>query len=288
MSSPSCAGCSLAAMEPARPDYDLWQQMASRWDRRRRLLFDSTREISEWLVDRLEPRPGQTILELAAGTGETGFLAAARLGEQGRLISSDRSPNMVEAAQRNARELGIANAEFRVIDSERIELGDASVDGILCRFGYLLKGDPPPALREARRVLRPGGRLAFSVWAGRERNPWMTVPAAVMVELGYMPARVPDAGDPFARRSAAGVAELLADAGFREPELEELPMSYRFADSDELWAFVSELRGPIALAIENLGERERTAVRAEIQARAGHTADGSFALAGVSLNAVTA
>ena len=136
-------------MEPTSPDYDLWQQMAARWDRRRALLWESTREISEWLVDRLDPRPGQTILELAAGTGETGFLAAARLGNEGRLISSDRSPNMVEAARRNAAELGVTNAEFRVIDAERIELGDAAVDGVLSRFGYLLKGDPPPALREA-------------------------------------------------------------------------------------------------------------------------------------------
>ena len=274
-------------MEPTSPDYDLWQQMSARWDRRRALLWESTREISEWLVDRLDPRPGQTILELAAGTGETGFLAAAHLGPEGRLISSDRSPKMVEAARRGASELGLANVQFRVIDAERIELGDAAVDGVLSRFGYLLKGDPPPALREARRVLRPGGRLAFSVWAGRERNPWMTVPAAVMVELGHMPARVPDAGDPFARRSAAGVAQLLSEAGFAEPELEELPMSYRFADADELWAFVSELRGPIALAIGDLGDSDREAVRAEIEARATATAGGGFALAGVSLNAVT-
>src|SRR5580765_2079396 len=158
--------------------------MASRWDRRRNLLQESTRAISEWLVDRLDPQPGQTILELAAGTGETGFLAAARLGETGRLISSDRSPNMVEAARRAGDERGLANVEYRTLDSERLDLPDASVDGVLSRFGYVLKGDPPPALREIRRVLRSGGRLAFAVWAGRERNPWMTVPAAVMAELG--------------------------------------------------------------------------------------------------------
>jgi ubiquinone/menaquinone biosynthesis C-methylase UbiE len=271
----------------ARADYELWQQMAARWDRRRALLWESTREISEWLVDHLDPRAGQTILELAAGTGETGFLAAVRLGPGGQLISSDRSPNMVEAARRSASELGIGNAQFRVLDANRIELDEASVDGVLCRFGYLLRGDPPPALREVRRVLRPGGRLAFSVWAERERNPWMTVPAAVMVELGHMPARLPDAGDPFARRSSGHTAQLLVEAGFAEPELEELAMSYRFADADELWAFVSELRGPIALALGKLGDRDREAVRAEIEARAARTAEGGFALAGVSINAVT-
>src|SRR6478752_943989 len=159
--------------------------MAARWDRRRNLLQSSTREIAEWLVDRLDPQPGQTILELAAGTGETGFLAAARLGEAGRLISSDRSPNMVEAARRAGDELGLANVEYRVLDSEGLELEDSSVDGVLSRFG---------------RVLRPGGRFAFSVWAERERNPWMTLPSAVMVELGHMQPRSPERDDPFTRR----------------------------------------------------------------------------------------
>ena len=267
-------------------EYELWQQMAARWDHRRNLLQDSTREISDWLVGRLDPRPGQTILELAAGTGETGFLAASHLGPTGRLISSDRSPNMVEAARRAGEELGLPNVDYCVLDAEAIDLSDASVDGVLSRFGYVLKGEPPLALREVRRVLRLGGRFAFSVWAERERNAWMTVPAAVMVELGHMEARVSDRGDPFARRSLEHTAALLADAGFAHCESVELPMRYRFADADELWAFVAELRGPIALAIGALRERGRAGVRAELEARAERTPDGGFALGGVSLNTV--
>jgi SAM-dependent methyltransferase len=270
----------------SRAEYELWQEMASRWDRRRKLLQESTREISEWLVHRLDPRPGQTILELAAGTGETGFLAASRLGLAGRLISSDRSPNMVDAARRAGAELGLANVEYRVLDAERLELEDASVDGVLSRFGYVLKGDPPPALREVRRVLRPGGRFAFSVWAERECNPWMTVPAAVMVDLGLMEPRRPAADDPFRQRSPGHTARLLAGAGFAEAETVELPMRYRFADAGELWTFASELRGPVALAIGRLAEADRAAVRAALEARAERTDDGGFALAGVSLNTV--
>ena len=89
---------------------DLWQELAPRWERGRELLWESTRAVSEWLVDRLEPQPGQTILDLAAGTGETGFLAASSLGSEGRLITSDLSPNMLEAARRVGALFGVTNA----------------------------------------------------------------------------------------------------------------------------------------------------------------------------------
>ena len=111
---------------------------------------------------------------------------------------------MVEAARQHAAELGVTNADFRVLDADRLELPDASVDGVLNRFGYILRGNPPPALREIRRVLRPGGRLAFAVWAARELNPWMTVPADVMVERGHLaPAR--RGGAPAVRPPQPGV-----------------------------------------------------------------------------------
>jgi SAM-dependent methyltransferase len=264
---------------------DLWQELAPRWERGRELLWESTRGVSEWLVERLDPQPGQTILDLAAGTGETGFLAAPLLGSDGHLITSDLSPNMLEAAERVAPLFGVTNAEFRVLDAEAIDLPDASVDGVVSRFGYVLKGDPPPALREVRRVLRPGGRFAFAVWAERERNRWMTVPAAVMVERGHLSPQSEADVVLSAKRNPATIRRLVAEGGFAEAEVEEVPVAYRFANSEELWFFVSELRGPVALALANVGEAERDAVRVEIERRAARVSEG-FELGGVSLNVV--
>jgi ubiquinone/menaquinone biosynthesis C-methylase UbiE len=267
---------------------EVWQRLAPGWERGRELLWDSTRAVSEWLVARLDPRPGQTVLELAAGTGETGFLAAARLGDAGRLISSDLSPAMVAAAERLAAERGVANAQFRVLDAERLELPPASVDGVLSRFGYVLKGDPPPALREIRRVLRPGGRLAFAVWGERALNAWMTVPAGVMAERGHLRPPSRDELRTSGNRNPDAIARTLAAAGFEPVEVEELPVAYRFADADELWFFVSELRGPVALALAGLDESERDAVRREIESRATATAGGGFELAGVAVSVLAA
>jgi ubiquinone/menaquinone biosynthesis C-methylase UbiE len=265
---------------------DVWQELAPRWERGRELLWDSTRAVSEWLVERLDPQPGQTVLDLAAGTGETGFLAASRLGSEGRLITSDLSPNMLEAAQRVVSLFDVQNAEFRILDAERIELPDASVDGVVSRFGYVLRGDPPPALREIRRVLRPGARFVFAVWAERERNRWMTVPAEVMLERGHLDPQDESATQLSARRNPSTIRRLLEEAGFGDAEIEELPVAYRFANAEELWFFVSELRGPVALALAKLDEDERASVRAEIEQRADRTG-GGFELTGVSINVAT-
>lgn len=209
----------------------------------RAVLWEATRPVSEWLVDRLAAQPGQTILELAAGAGETGFLAAARLGDQGRLISSDFAPQMVESATRVAAELGVTNAEFRVLDAERLELDDASVDGVICRFGYMLMAEPGRALRESRRVLRDAGRLVFSVFGEPQRNPWMTVARRVMVERGHL------------------------------------------NDDVSLWAYTSELQGPIALAISKLEDEERHAVRAAIEeGYATFRKNGAYEFPGLVLN----
>jgi ubiquinone/menaquinone biosynthesis C-methylase UbiE len=260
-----------------------WEQIAAGWERGRRLLWEATRPVSEWLVERLQPVPGETVAELAAGTGETGFLAARRLQPGGRLISSDRSPSMLESARRVAAELGVDNVEFRVLETTRIDLADASLDGVLSRFGYVLKGDPPAALAEVRRVLRRGGRFAFAVWAARERNSWMTVPADAMVAQGQLPPPGERELRLSQRRNPQGIASLLEQAGFQAIEIEELPVCYRFADAEALWLFASEQRGPLSVALGALGQRGRLAVRAEIEQRAGRSAEGGYELTGVAI-----
>ncbi len=84
---------------------------------------------------------------------------------------------MLEGARARALELGLSNIEFKVLNAEWIDLPLASVDAVLCRWGYMLMADPAAALAETRRVLRPGGRVALAVWDALEANPWALLPA---------------------------------------------------------------------------------------------------------------
>src|SRR3712207_671036 len=134
--------------------------------------------VSVWMVEAINPQPGHTVLELAAGLGDTGFLAAELVAPGGTLICSDFSPEMLSAAQERAARLGIRNVRFRQIDAETaIDQPAASVDGVLCRWGYMLMADPDTALRETRRVLKRGARVALAVWASPQDNQWSRIPS---------------------------------------------------------------------------------------------------------------
>jgi hypothetical protein len=113
----------------------------------------------------------------------------------------------------------------------------------------------------------------------------MTVPGDTMVARGHLPPQTEAEIRLSARRNPETIARLLADAGFADPVIEELEVAYRFVDAEELWFFVSELRGPVALALAELPDSERAAVRAEIESRA--SGPNGFELGGVSLNVAT-
>jgi SAM-dependent methyltransferase len=236
------------------------------------------------MVEALAPRPGATVLELAAGAGDTGFEAAAIFGVHGRLISTDFSPAMVQVARRRGAELELRNVDHRVMDAQHIELGADSVDGVLCRFGYMLMPDPAAAFAETRRVLRPGGRLALAVWGAPERNPWATIGFALLIERGHMPPPDPGAPGPFALGSEERIRALLDGAGFTAARTEEVPVRFAFRDLDDYMRYATDTGGPAALVLRTLPEDERETLKTQLGAAfAPFRAGGGYELPGVAL-----
>ena len=129
------------------------------------------------------------------------------------MISSDFAPEMVEIARASGQ--GRDNLEYRVLDAERMALEGDSVDGVGCRYGYMLMADPGAALRETRRVLRDDGRLAFAVWSTPERNPWVAIPAMTLVQRGHVPPTEPGAPGAFALGMPERIRELVSGRASR-------------------------------------------------------------------------
>jgi SAM-dependent methyltransferase len=270
-----------------RTSYDTWEAMAPGWERWRERVEEVAAPVREWLIRELAPRPGDTVLELSAGVGDTGFEAAAIVGEHGRMISTDFSPDMVAVARRRCAEVGRRNVDHRVMDAERIELDTNSVDGVLCRFGYMLMADPAAALSETRRVLCPGGRLALAVWGPPERNPWAAVGGGLLVERGRMPPPDPGAPGIFGMASEERTRALLGGAGFTTVRTEDVPVRFAFRDVDDYVSFITDTAGPFAMVIRGLPADEREAMKAQLgEAFAPFVSDGGYELPGVTLNAV--
>jgi ubiquinone/menaquinone biosynthesis C-methylase UbiE len=187
------------------------------------------------MIDHTAPQVGQTVLDLAAGIGDTGFLAAELIQPGGTLISSDAAPEMLSAAQRRAEALGITNVRFKQIDaSQPIDIETASIDVVLCRWGYMLMDDPENAVQETRRILRPGGRVALAAWAGPDENRWSTLPIDLLLDRGLIDPAQPSGQ--FAWAEEGIIAEHLQNAGFVEFEVETVDFPIRYPSVDAWWA----------------------------------------------------
>jgi SAM-dependent methyltransferase len=258
-----------------------WATTALGWEAGAGEFNRAAMPVSSRMIDAIAPQPGQQLLELATGTGDTGLLAAELVQPGGTVTLSDFVPEMLSAAQRLAEALGADNVRFRQIDAELpFDIEAASMDGVLSRWGFHLLADPEVALRETRRVLRPGGRVALSAWTSPEENPWSSLPIGALVERGLLEPGDPAAPGQFAWAREGVIEDHLDRTGFVEHGVEAIDFTQRFPSVETWWE--SQINRSMRTA--DAGRALDAATRAELLAElAGAAApwtrpDGALAL----------
>ncbi len=258
---------------------DAWEQVAPGWGRR----ADETRAfgmpVSSAMVESLRLQPGERVLELAAGPGDTGFLAAELVQPGGTLICSDAAEGMLDVARERAERFGVTGVEFKRLELEWIDLETASVDAALCRWGVMLSLDPEAAMREIRRVVRPRGRVSIAVWDRAEVNPWATLITDALVKLGAL--EPPDRSAPASMFSLADperLVELLEAAGFLEASVEPVDVVRVLPSVDAFLEQTRDIQISVIRVLDGLSAEEQSDFKQAFAAAASQFVDDSGAL----------
>ena len=245
-----------------------WEELAPSW-----LEGEEHSEVvaggfGERAAARLGLHPGQRVLDIGCGSGLTTVRLAAQVEPDGEAVGVDIAPSMVAAAERRAADAGVASARFLTADVQTAAVGEpGSFDAAFSRFGVMFFTDPVAAFGQIRRLLAPGGTLAFSCWQDLFANEWMFVPgSAVIAVTGAMPP-MPGPGEPgpFSLAEPGRVEEVLAAAGFTAIEVEPVADTLVLPESSVAsWARLSQRVGPVREALREADEATRAQILAAV------------------------
>ena len=242
-----------------------WNKDGAAWRRWNPTLDRWYGDMTRQMLDLADVQPGQRVLDIAAGAGEPAVSAAERVGPEGYVLATDISEGIVELARQVAAEKGLAQIETRAMDGENLDLPDDSFDVVLCRLGLMYMPQPVTALREWRRTLKVGGRVAVIVFSTPERNSWGAVPAAIIRRRAQIPAPLPGQPGPFSLGGAGVLESIFRQAGFGNPEVCTLHVPHKMHNAAEYVQVAREAFGAFNAMMAQLSAPERDSVWDEIE-----------------------
>jgi SAM-dependent methyltransferase len=220
--------------------------------------------VTDWYLRAVHAAPGQSILDVACGSGLPALALAERVGAAGEVVAVDLSSKMLNATRRKAAAAGLRNVETREADAASLGGPDAAFDAVTCKDGLMFCPDIVAAVREMRRVLRPGGRYAFSVWAEPQANPCFTTLFGPVVEIMQLPPPAPDAPGPFRLAAPGELERVVREGGFTDVALERVTITWTFTSVEHHWEVFSETAGPLERAAATLPGPELARLRKKI------------------------
>lgn len=222
-------------------------------------------ETTEAIVQAARVEPGMQVLDIASGTGEPALTLAELAGPEGHVTATDLGADMIAVAKQNAQRAGLTNMTFLQADAHELPFADQSFDRITCRFGVMFFADAPQALGEIYRVLKPGGRVAFTAWGPLEQNPYALSALTPFLKRVEVPPPPPGAPQPFRYAEAGTLSGELQRAGFREVQEESRTLSWAWpGPPEELWEQFRDVAVPFHPIIYGLDPEEREQAIGEV------------------------
>lgn len=253
-----------------------WSEGAAAWRKWHAPFAAMSRGATEAIVEAVRAAPGLRVLDIASGTGEPALALAAAVRPGGKVVATDLVAEMLADIEELAWQAGLTNIAVRQADAEALPFEDGAFDAVTCRFGVMNFADAPRALREMRRVLRPGGRAAFVAWGPRDQNPFFTVTAAPVMKRVSMPTLEPGAPSTFKFAQPGTLSVALLAAGFRGVEEETRAIRWVWpGPAEEFWAAAAEYGPSFRQLVRQLPPERVDEAVAEILANVRRFGDGA-------------
>jgi ubiquinone/menaquinone biosynthesis C-methylase UbiE len=240
-----------------------WNKFAAGWRKWDPVNMPFVRPAAEEIIRRVAPAEGDVVLDIASGTGEPGLSIAPMVGH-GRVILTDLAEDMLSFAREKAVGLGLSNVDVQVCDVSELPFADNTFDIVTCRFGFMFFPSMRQAAQEIVRVLKPGGRVATSVWNTPDKNFWVT---AIMGTIARnMEVSSPPPGSPGMFRCAADglMTDLFTQTGLRDVRVTEVAQTLDVKTVDTYWEMMTEVGAPIVAALSKADEATHAKIKAEV------------------------
>ena len=227
-----------------------WQKGAQGWRKRSDFITAATAHVSKRMVELAHVEPGSRVLDVAAGYGDPSLTAAAVVGPEGKVVSTDISSEMLLYGRERAAAAGLENVEFVESEAAGLDFPAESFDAALSRFGIIFEPEAEAAAGRVRGFLVPGSRMVISSWGPPERVPFIALPmGTAMRTLGVDPPP-PGTPGPLSRPTPEALGGLLGGGGFADVEVEETEVSFEWESAAEFVALLKDTVPPLVAMIE--------------------------------------
>jgi enediyne biosynthesis protein CalE5 len=265
-----------------------WEVASKGWREWNEQIDTATRHVSARLVELAGIKPGDRVLDVAAGYGEPSLTAAKVVGPEGKVVATDLSGAMLSFGRERAAAAGVENVEFVEADASSLDYPAASFDAAVSRWGIIFEPEGEAAAARVRGFLEPGAKMAISSWGPPERSPMIAIPMSTALQRLNVPPPLPGTPGPLSRPTHEAIGALLEGGGFSDIDVEELDVDFEWDSPEEFARYTREIAAPIAaLVAQHPPEVQAETWDAIAEACAGYTGpDGKVRMSNLTLLAV--